>query len=206
MPHRRSWKEQGIRRGLVAILCCLGPMVAFAQRPDQSSTPDQRFLPAPGQIFYLDLDSAAGTFSQWRHDDLRAFNSLRAVMRVLRTRKDSKWGPSFTIGLRSDDNPNNANDLRLRIAGMDGKRSLDLQLVGSLNGKQIQPIPLKTAGNLNEVLKVQIDWKSQDIVVFRVGETESRAIKIGWQVCSAMITGSTGQLKVDSIIFGVVSP
>src|ERR1700746_3154704 len=46
--------------------------------------------PAPGQSFSLDLDSAEGTYSQWRHEDLSSLTRVHATATVLRLRNDPK--------------------------------------------------------------------------------------------------------------------
>jgi hypothetical protein len=172
----------------------------------EPQSPTQTFKASPGQAFYVDLDTAPGAFSQWRHDDMASLDGLQAILHVPRIRKDGKWLPTFTIYLRNKDHQTLANDLGVQLVAMGGQLPLKVQLVGHVDGKRIQEIALPTTVNLNEELKLEVTWATPQVVIFKVGSTEVPAVRIAWTVDSVVVTGSTGELKIDPLLFGTVAP
>jgi hypothetical protein len=142
------------RPSLGRIIVALLGFVLFAQAKaqplDQSIFGIQPFVATPGQAFYLDLDSAPGQFSQWRHEDLGSLNGLRAIVSVPRLRTDSKWGAAFTIYLQSKDDMKSANSLGLQLVALDRNPPLTMRLVGRRNGMPIPQIQLQTTLELKE--------------------------------------------------------
>lgn len=163
-------------------------------------------MPAPGQMFFLDLDSAPGVFSQWRHDSLGTLNGLRAVLRVTRVRKDNKWAPTFAVYLQGEGDPLSADALGLQIFEQDRKLPLKIRLVGRLNGNPIHEIALQTSLRINDQLKVEMRWSEPKVITIMVGDSEVRNVSVSWPICRAMIISSTGQLKVDPLVLGTVKP
>jgi hypothetical protein len=164
------------------------------------------FSPAPSQTFYLDLDAPPGAFSRWRHDSLGPLDALRARLRVPRIRKDGKWKPTFVLYVQGNDDSKLADELGLQIYAMDDKFPMRMRLAGRLHGKPIEEIPLQTMLRIDEELKVEMTWASPHAITFLIGTTETRTIKVSWSVCKALITASTGELKVDSLELGTVKP
>ena len=187
---------------MASLLPCLDA-VAQSSQP-QASAPI--FVPAPGQMFFLDLDSAPGVFSQWRHESLGTLNGMRAVFRVPRVRKDNKWAPTFAVYLQGEGDPQSANALGLQIFEQDRKLPLKMRLVGRLNGETIQEIQLQTTLRINDELKVEMRWAAPQVITIIVGDSEMRNVNVSWPVCSATIASSTGQLKVDPLVLGTVKP
>lgn len=169
-------------------------------------TATQTFKASPGQAFYLDLDSAPGVYSQWRHDDIGSLNGLQAVLHVPRIRKDRNWQPTFIIYLQNKDHQTLANDLGLQLVAAGGQLPMKIRLVGHVDGKPIQEIPLQATLNLNDELNIEVTWVTPQVVIFRVGGTEVHAVRIAWVVNSVVIAGSTGQFKTDPLLFGTVTP
>jgi len=195
-----------LRRIVATPVSFLVGLAVIAQSSGHPQLATQAFAPAPGQSFFLDLDSAAGAFSQWRHDELGSLNSLRALLRVPRIRKDRKWLPTFSIALQSNDLKNRANNLLFQVVVLDGKLPMKMRLTGHVGGRPIQEIPLQTTLSLNEALKLEITWAQQQLITVRIGDVETRAVRIGWPVSSVIVAGSTGQLKIDPLVFGTVIP
>jgi hypothetical protein len=189
------------RRIVAAAFCLLTCGVSMAQPQDQSAPGAQEFVVAPGQTFYLDLDSPGGKFSEWRHEDVKSLSGLRAVVRVPRIRKDSKWLPAFTISLESNDDENSANALGLQLAtGRNKKPPLSIRLIGRLNGKPIEAIPLQKSLALDEKVAIEMSWPTPKAIVVTVGD-ESHTINVPWTVGKVVISGSTGEVKVDPLTF-----
>jgi hypothetical protein len=195
-----------IRRIAATPVNVLVGLAVIAQSSGHAQLATQAFEPAPGQAFYLDLDSAAGAFSQWRHDELGSLNSLRAVLRVPRIRKDRKWLPTFSIALQSKDPKTLANDLLFQVVALDGKLPMKMRLTGHVDGQPTQEVPFQTTLSLNEDLKLDITWRPQQSITIKIGGAETRAVRIGWPVSSVIVAGSTGQLKIDPLVFGTVIP
>lgn len=172
----------------------------------ESGSATQTFRASPGQAFYLDLDSAPGVYSQWRHDDIGSLNGLQAVLHVPRIRKDRNWQPTFIVYLQNKDHQTLANDLGLQLVAASGQLPMKIRLVGHVDGKPIQEIPLQATLNLNDELNVEVTWAKPQVVAFRVGGTEVHAVRIAWVVSSVVITGSTGEFKTDPLLFGTVTP
>jgi hypothetical protein len=145
----------------------------------------------------LDLDTAEGAFSQWRHEDIKSLTALNAKMRVPSLRKDEKWLPVFAIWLQGGEHrigvqlraPKRQPPLEVRIVRSDKK-----ELVGSED--------LPTTIGLNEDLPVEMVWATPNSVTLKVGD-QTRKIQVPWVVESVVVTASTGQLKVDPLILGV---
>lgn len=180
--------------------------VAMAQPSGQSVLGAQDFVPAPGQAFSIDLDTPAGRFSQWLHEDVRTLISLRAFVRVLLLRKDPRWRPAFTIYLQSRDDESSANDLGLQLAAVDQKPPLTIRLIGRLNGKPIKENRLQTTLNLDETLRVDMNWRTPKVIVIRIGDAETLNVGVPWSVSKVKITGSTGEMTVDPLLFAEAVP
>ena len=192
--------------GFAAILLLVwSSCIVYAQQSDQQG-PSKRFSPSAGQAFFLDLDSAVGAFSTWRNDDLGTMNSMRAVLSVPRLRKDSSWAPIFSIGLENNENEAARNNLWLQLIAVNGKTPMKVRLFGHIGGKPIQETPFQTTVQLNEDLDVVINWGADQIVTVIVGSAETRAIRIPWQIKSAVASSSTGQLKITRLLLGRLEP
>jgi hypothetical protein len=63
----------------------------------------QSFVPVPGQTFSLDLDAAAGVFSNWLHYDLGSLSALRGTILIPAIRKDAKWTPAFSLWVQKSE-------------------------------------------------------------------------------------------------------
>jgi len=186
------------RRTSAIIWCCLICGHATAQSPPS---------PALEQSYYIDLDVASGTFSQWRYNDIGPLNNLHGILRVPRLRKDPKWRPTFTIFLKSDTKQPSSNELGLQISASDAKSPLKMQLVGSVAGNPIQSIPLATTVAVSEDLKVKMSWSlPPQVIEITVGDSETRTVQVAWAVHSIAVTGSTGQMKIDPLVLAASGP
>lgn len=110
------------------LLGCAHKQRRVASVPGRSNVDtgnSRSFIPAAGQSFYLDLDTAEGAFSLWRHYDLGSLSALRATIRILRIREDLKWAPSFTIFLQdTKTGPLPRNGVGVQFAPVDRKLPL----------------------------------------------------------------------------------
>jgi hypothetical protein len=210
----QSVARQNVGRGGRLVLsgsALLSPLfllciVSNAQLPNPSNSAAQAFAPAPGQKFFLDLDSAPGTFSVWRTDDLGSMNSMQAIIRVIRLRKDPSWQPAFSIGLADSASEVPRNSLFVQVFTESGKAPMKIRLTGKVDGKAIQAIQFQGTVGLNEELHIALAWGSGQEVTFNVADTETRTIRAPWQVKSAIVTGSTGEFRVQQLLLGATLP
>jgi hypothetical protein len=182
---------------LLSVLVCLS---AVTTSRGNALLIAERFEPAAGQAFSLDIDAAAGTYSQWRHDELGSLNSLRATFHVPRIRKDRKWSPSFFVGVQGE--KSNGKDIGLQVVAVDGHLPMTMLLSGHLGGKPIVDTPLKTILKLDEEVTIQITWLSQQWIRISIGDSEMRTAEIAWPVISAVVGASTGEVLIDPLRFG----
>jgi hypothetical protein len=184
-----------IAQVLLAVL--MGAFFVNAQltRP----TPDA-FVAAPGQKFYLDLDTAEGRFSQWRHDDLGTLNALHASIRIPRVRKDPRWAPSFMIAVQNTE-PGRRRMVALQILSLDRKPPFSLRVIEADDGKIKQTESFSSEPGFDQTIEVEINWATRNLVVVTVGSQVHR-ISVDWPIDNVAVTSSTGQLKADPIVFG----
>ncbi len=164
-----------------------------------------KFNPATGQTFFLDLDTAAGKFSQWRKDDLEGFSALRTELRIERLVNDATWFPTFTIMVASGEAEGNANSLSVQFIAPDHKAPLIARIVGRLKSKPIEEIPLSTKLKLGERVVVEVSWAEANLITVRVGERDSHTIRVPWKVDLLRVTGSTGEVTFDPLVLGTAS-
>jgi hypothetical protein len=182
---------------LLTIGACV--VLTLGARPQATST--QSFAPSANQRFYLDLDTAEGAFSQWRHEDLKSLNALSATIRVPRLRKDSKWLPAFTIWLQDVGVDDQRHRIGVQLTAPNRKPPLEVRIIHvdkkELIGSEVLPIKI----GLDEDLPVEMVWATPNSVTVKVGE-QTRKINVAWVVESVGLSASTGQMKVDPLILG----
>jgi hypothetical protein len=182
---------------LLTLSSCI--VLTLGAHPQASSK--ESFAPSANQRFYLDLDTAEGSFSQWRHEDLRSLNALSATIRVPRLRKDSKWLPAFTIWLQDVGVGEQRHQIGVQLTAPNRKPPLEVRVIRidkkELIGSEI--LPLKVG--LDEDLPVEMVWATPNTVWMKVGE-QTRTITVPWVVESVGLSASTGQMKVDPLILG----
>lgn len=165
------------------------------------------FVRAPGQKFYLDLDTKEGKFSQWRHDELGSLTGLRATVSIPRVGRDPNFAAVFAFLLQETESTNKGQVLGLQLGVFDNKDSLMFHVVHAKNGEPIQVSErLQKRVNLNETVNIEIDWATPGTISIKVGETEMHRLDAPWTIQSVAITASTGEMKVDPLVFGRVEP
>ncbi len=175
----------------------------LAQDVQQPVAPAPTFAPAAGQTFYLDLDTAEGAFSQWRHKDLGSLSALRATLRVPTLRKNNKFVPAFSVWLQNTEAGKVQNSMGLQLFAPDRKPPLSIRIVQAVAGKSSFESSNRTIG-LDENLTVEIDWQTAHTVTIKIGESETHTINIPWSVDTVSVTASTGQMKADPLVLGSI--
>jgi hypothetical protein len=173
-------------------------VLTLGARPQASST--ESFAPSANQHFYLDLDTAAGSFSQWRHEDLGSLSALSATIRIPRLRNDSKWLPTFIIWLQ-DAEAGAQHRIEVQLTAPNKKPPLEVRILNVdknvLSGSET--LPLKVG--LGEDLPIEMTWATSNAVTVTIGE-QTRTITVPWRVECVGVSASTGQMKVDPLILG----
>ncbi len=162
----------------------------------------QSFVPEANQSFYLDLDTAEGAFSQWRHDDISSVSALRAVVRVPILRKDRKWLPGFAIWLQKTEAGEIKNRVGVQLVAPDKKPPLMIRLVQYDGKNLVHTESSSTTIGLDQNLAIEIVWVKPHTVTIKIGDAEIHNLSIGWSVNSVGVTASTGQMKVDPLVLG----
>lgn len=49
-------------------------------------------------------------------------------------------------------------------------------------------------------------WATPHLVVIRIGDAEEKAIQIPWVASRVEVTGSTGEVKLDPLVLGTMTP
>jgi hypothetical protein len=170
------------------------------------ASPTPSFVRAPGQKFYLDLDAKEGSFSQWRHDELGSLTGLRATVSIPRVGRGPNFAAVFAFLLQESESTNNGQVLGLQLGVFDNKDSFVFRVVHAKDGKPIQVETLQKRVDLNEKVNIAIDWATPGTVSIKVGETEMHRLDVAWSIQSVAVTASTGEMKVDPLVFGRVEP
>ncbi len=176
----------------------LGPDAVQAPQANPS------FIPATGQTFYLDLDTAEGAFSQWRHDDLSGLCALHASIRVLRLRNDPKWLPGFTIWLQDKEVDYRRKRLGLQFWTKDRKAPLGVRIIQFDGPKPVGVQSSSTTVSLDATVQVEMVWLPPQSVTIRIGQNETHSLNVSWRIERIAITGSTGQMKIDPLVLGCI--
>jgi hypothetical protein len=179
------------------------PSVALGQTLDKSAQAHASFKPGIGQRFYIDLDSAEGAYSEWRHDDLSGLCALRASLRVLRLRQDTKSLPGFTIWLQ--EGPVGAKTRRLGIQfwAKQSKPPLQIRIIEDDGPRLVGVHDLTATVGLDVDVSVDVFWLPKSVIV-KIGANETHTFSRQWEIKHLAITAATGELKVDPLVLGCV--
>jgi hypothetical protein len=185
---------------VLGLVCC----IALAQDTGQAPQTKPSFVRAAGQTYYLDLDTAEGAYSKWRHDDLGGLCALQASVRIPRLRKHVKWRPTFTIALEDSAVAGKTKLVGLQIGTVTGKPPLDIRVL-QLDGSDMVTSEISnTRLGLDAAIPVEMVWLPEHSVVIKIGENETHRLKIPWQIERISITASTGQMKIDPLVLGCI--
>jgi hypothetical protein len=185
---------------LLGVVCCI------VLGPDAAPTPQANpsFIPATGQAFYLDLDSAQDAFSEWRHDDLRGLCALHATIRVLRLRNDPRWLPTFSISLQDSEVLSKRKVVGLQFLAKDRKAPLAVRIIERDGPKQVGVQGSSTTLALDVTVPVEMVWLPSQPVTIRIGQNESHSVNVSWRITRLAVSAMTGQMKIDPLVLGCI--
>jgi hypothetical protein len=192
---------------MTRLIVFLGVVCCIALGPDTVQTPQAKpsFIPATGQTFYLDLDTAAGAFSEWRHDELGGLCALHASVRVPMLRKDPQWLPIFTIWLQDKEVDYRRKRLGLQFQAKDRKAPLGVRIVQFDGPKPVGLQTSSTTVGLDASVLVEMVWLPSQPVTIRIGQNETHSVNVSWRIERIAVTASTGQMKIDPLILGCMA-
>ncbi len=185
---------------LLGVVCCiaLGPCTVQTRQANPS------FIPATGQTFYLDLDTAEGASSEWRHDDLGGLCALHASIRVLRLRNDPKWIPIFSIWLQDSEVGYKRKQVGLQFWAKDRKAPLGVRIIQFDGPKPVGVQSSSTTVALDANIPVEMVWLPPQAVTIRIGQNETHSLNVSWRIEHIAIAASTGQMKIDPLVLGCI--
>jgi hypothetical protein len=187
---------------VIALLSISAAVAGEGRQPQPSSAPS--FVPAPGQRFSLDLDTAPGASSNWQHHDLGSLSALRATIRVPRIGRDAKWAPSFSVWLEKADAKQALDRVGIQFVSFGQKLPLITRMVQFQAGKLAQTENSEKTLNLSEKVTVEIMWATPHVVTINIGDSESHTLNIPWSIDSVEVSASTGEMQVDPLVLGTV--
>ncbi len=182
----------------LGLFCC----VALGEGTGQAPRTNSSFTPAKGQTFYLDLDTAEGAFSEWRHDDLDGLCALHASIRVIRLRNDPKWHPTFYIWVEDNAVEDKKKKVALEIWAKDRKPPLELRIIQFDGPRPTAVQSSNTTLPLDASVPVEIAWVTARSVKIKIGQNETHSIDISWPVEHVIVTASTGEMKIEPLVLG----
>ena len=157
---------------------------------------------APGQTFFLDLDTFDGHSSGWRHDDIQSLSSISASAIIQRIGRDPKWVPTFVFALQTTEAGHESNTLALQLVALNHKLPLVFRIARNDRGKIITEEPFRETIGLNQRFDVQIDWITRGTATFTINKSETFTLPVSWSVDNLLVSSSTGEMKVDPLVFG----
>jgi hypothetical protein len=183
----------------VAVSCTV-----LAQDGPRSIESLESFSPSPSQVFYLDLDTAAGASSEWRHDVIGTLSALQATVRVQGVRPDPKWSPTFALWLEKSDAGQKHNRVTVQIfPPPDQKSQLAIRILRVDDGKLALSEGSDTTVSLNESVNLKMVWTTSSMLI-KIGGSEVHKVPIPWLIDSVGVSASTGEMEVDRLVLGSV--
>ena len=176
-------------------VCLLFSLAFLAALAPHSLARAQSFVPAPGQQFYVDLDTRDGAFSRWDHLDISALSAAIGELVVVRLGSHDKWLPTFTIRVESD-----AESAGLSIGGT---RQPPLQLTRFHDRKGAPPERSRLSGgvNLSEKLPLRMYWSTNSFSI-QIGQGAVQRFTFSHPPKRLVITAATGELEVHGLTLG----
>jgi hypothetical protein len=185
---------------LTVLIAAFGTV--FAQDTQRSA---DSFSPAPSQVFYLDLDTAAGASSQWRHDVVGPLNALRATVRIPAIQPDPKWSPTFALWLEKKEAGQKHDRVTLQVLTPPGQKPpFAIRILRVDDGKLIAEEASDTAVHLGESVNLEMVWTTPNLLTIKIGSSEVHKISIPWLIDSVGVSASTGELEIDPLVLGSV--
>jgi hypothetical protein len=166
----------------------------------------ESFSPAPSQVFYLDLDAAAGASSQWRHDVVGSLNALRATVSVPAIRPDPKWSPTFALWLQKSEAGQKHDRVTLQILTPPSQKPpFAIRILRVDEGKVIAEESSDTTVRLGESVNLEMIWTTPNVLMIKIGDSEIHKIPISWLIDSVGVSASTGEMVIDPLVLGSVA-
>ena len=145
--------------------------------------------------YAFDLDTQSGHFSSWTLRTLR-HSCLGAKLIIGELRKDSRWVPAYALWLE-----NGSNRAFLRIWAPNRKPPLVVVLQRVRDRQMTDSVLFTRTLERDDTFHVNLDW-SRPGRLRAVVDSEVHEIELPFQPTTFEVTGSTGQIKADSLELG----
>jgi hypothetical protein len=186
----------------LTVLLAFCSFATLGQDQLQRPRAEMLFKPAQGQSFYLDLDTAEGKYSEWRHEDVTRLCALRASVRIIRLRTDVRWTPTFSIWFAERGKGKQAKQLGLQFLTKYRTPPLETRLILEDSPTSHLEHALKTNVKLNQAVPVEIAWLDHSILINV--DQESVRLPLPWEIGNITVSSSTGEMKLEPLILGCV--
>jgi len=188
------------RMAFCAVSCC----IALAQSAGSPPQAEPHFVPAVGQTFYLDLDSADGRASHWRHDDIRNLCVLHATIRIPRIGKFIHAWPDFRIQLQDAGPDGEAKRVGIEMWTQTHRAPLDIR-VFQYDGRDMMTSESSSVRlSLDVDMPVVFVWMPDHSIVIRIGQTELHRLKISWPIERIAVASGNGEMIVNPLVLGCI--
>ena len=142
--------------------------------------------------YTFDLDTQAGHYSLWALNTLR-HDCLHARLIIGELRRKDRWVPGFDLRLRAGE-----GIVFLRIWAPQAKPPLRMVLERG-DGRQLtDSVPFARTLSRDDTFHVDLDWSRAGVLRAAV-DSEVHEISLPFRPTSFEISGSTGQIKADSL-------
>jgi len=146
--------------------------------------------------YAFDLDTQSGHFSSWSLRTLR-HTCLRATLVIGEIRKDSRWTAAYALWLENEN-----NRAYLQIWAPRRGPPLVVVLLGARDRQTTDSVLFTRTLERDDTFHVSLDWSRSGVLRAAV-DSEVHEIKLPFRPVSFEVTGSTGQIKADSLELGV---
>jgi hypothetical protein len=184
--------------------CALSCCVAFAQSAGSPPQTEPHFVPAPGQRYYLDLDSADGRGSRWRLDDIRNLCVLHATIRIPRVGKDIRARPDFWIQLQNDAPDAESKRVGIELWTQTHQAPLDIRVFQYYGSDMMTSESSSVRLSQDVDMPVVFVWMPDRSVVIRIGQTELHHLKVSWPIERIGVGSGNGEMIVNPLVLGCI--
>ena len=146
--------------------------------------------------YAFDLDTQSGHFSRWSLRTLR-HSCLHAKLVIGEIRKHNRWTAAYALWLKND-----SNRVFLRIWAPHRGPPLVVVLLGARDRQRTDSVLFTRTLQRDDTFHVNLDWSRSGTLRAEV-DSEAHEINLPFRPTSFDVTGSTGQIKADSLALGM---
>lgn len=165
----------------------------------------QAFTAAANSRFTLDLDTAAGNYSEWSARDLSGLDAMRAKVTIARLVPDKRWRPvaRIVVGGRLE-------EAAFRVVSRTDGAPLEVSVMRLREGKVVGEVIALPTVRPDEVFRLEAQWTPAGLVTFVLTSTATgpggakASIQLDAAPTAVTAMVSTGEVKLAPIELGTV--